>query len=582
MKLSSLIPIALGGCVVVGVGALALYSMSRQELVSEEVVPTLSDAQAKDLADKVLQNKCAACHGANATYSPVVNFLSLGLLEKHVTNAQRTYTMVPDPLVRSAHTNLLKMDHVLSTGSMPPKSYSAVHWGTSLLPSDVSLLRRVFSREVAKNDITPLVAPPAPANETEAAKIRLGHLLFNDGRLSTTDKVACASCHNLTKGGTDNLAKSEGVPGADGKPQLGGVNAPTVFNTQKNIRQFWDGRAADLKEQAGGPPLNPVEMGYKAPEDWALIAAKLQQDPELVRLFALVYPDKGITGDTITDAIAAYEQTLVTPDSPFDLYLKGDKNALTAAQKAGHEAFLAAGCAKCHSGSSLGGASFEYINTFADFRAAAAPADYQEAAFGLADFTKKPEHKDLFRVPVLRNVALTAPYFHTGSVASLEDAVRIMFKTQTDLDDVKAETIANVTDFLRAQTGKLNGKSLTELTAADVAPAPAPAAEPAPAPATEPAPAPATEPAPAPAAEPAPAPAAEPAPAPAAEPTPAPAAEPAPAPAAEPAPAPATEPAPAPATEPAPAPAAEPAPSAPVLQQEIAPAPIPAEQPAQA
>jgi cytochrome c peroxidase len=300
------------------------------------------------------------------------------------------------------------------------------------------------------------------------AKVYLGRRLFHDTRLSTTNQVSCASCHDLTLGGTDNLPKSEGVPAPDGKPQLGGVNAPTVYNAAGNIRQFWDGRAANLKEQAGGPPLNPVEMGFSCVADWDIIAGKLNKDPELVALFAYVFGDRGITGDTITEAIAAYEQTLVTPDSAFDRYLKGDETALTDSQKAGMKSFVDLGCATCHSGPTLGGISFEYINTHADMRALATPADYNEGAFGLRDFTRKEEHKDMFRVPNLRNVALTAPYFHTGTVNSLQEAVRIMILSQNGAGAAQESTVKNITRFLEAQTGKLYGKPANELTPQDV------------------------------------------------------------------------------------------------------------------
>ena len=166
-------------------------------------------------------------------------------------------------------------------------------------------------------------------------------------------------------------------------------------------------------------------------------------------------------------AIAAYEQTLVTPDSPFDLYLKGDEQAISEKQKAGMKSFVDLGCATCHSGPSLGGISFEYINTHADFRKLATTEGYNEGAYGLNDFTRQGEHKDMFRVPNLRNVALTAPYFHTGSVNSLQEAVRIMIQTQNGAS-VGEETIQNITRFLEAQTGQLYGKPANALTPADV------------------------------------------------------------------------------------------------------------------
>ncbi len=420
-------------------------------------------------AQVILESKCAACHGANPEHSGLMNLLSFGKIRRDIEGAQRAFLLQPSD-IRSGNVDYLKMDKVLRTRRMPPAAYSAVHLGSRLTPEDVELLRCRYKADAAAARAFSPISPAAEAeNDIEALRRHLGHLLFFDGRLSTTGEVSCASCHDLTLGGTDNKPKSEGVPGADGKPQLGGVNAPTVYNAAGNIRQFWDGRAADLKEQAGGPPLNPVEMGYASPEDWEKIAAKLRQDPTLEAYFALVYGELGITGDTITDAIAAFEKTLMTPDSAFDRYLKGDAGALSEEQVAGMEDFVRFGCASCHSGPALGGISFEYISTHAPFHSFM-PKDYAEGAHGLADFTKKEEHTDMFRVPTLRNVALTAPYFHTGAVQRLEDAVRIMFDTQVSSSDATDTTIRNVTRFLEAQTGKLNGKPLDQLTPEDVKP----------------------------------------------------------------------------------------------------------------
>jgi len=454
---------------ILGGGTLGLLHLAAA--ITTQAAPPAGTPEAKAQAEASMQAKCAACHGAATdTYNPLLNILSFGMMQRDVEAGQRSFCIVPDASVRASAVDLLKMDQVLIRRHMPPLAYRVMHPGTGLTEQDVATLRSLYSTEAADAARYGIISPaPEPADAQEAAKIQLGKLLYNDARLSTTNAVACASCHDLTKGGTDNLAKSEGVPGADGKPQLGGVNAPTVYNTETNIRQFWDGRAADLKEQAGGPPLNPVEMGYAHPEDWNKIAAKLAQSPELTVIFAAAFGDKGITADTITEAIAAYEKTLRTPDSAFDRYQQGDKAALSEAAIAGKAAFEQQGCATCHSGPTMGGQSFEYINTYANLRDLATPPNYTEGAYGLADFTKKEAHKDMFRVPLLRNVALTAPYFHTGSVNKLEDAVRIMIQTQGK-EAPTDEAVQNITAFLQAQTGKLNGKSLDALTPEDVKP----------------------------------------------------------------------------------------------------------------
>ncbi len=455
----------------------------------DELPAPTTPQQAKAMANAVLQSKCADCHGSKPAFNGWRNLFSLGQVKRDIEGAQRAFTLTPDSSIRSANIDFLKMDSVLRTRSMPPVLYSITHPGTALTPDDINILRYHFDRkEALKRAFAPIRPSDMSSKEFESylwgltdadkqltdadmqkiwGKVYLGFRLFNDPRLSTNNKISCASCHNLTKGGTDNLPKSEGVPGADGKPQYGGVNAPTVFNAENNIRQFWDGRAANLQEQAGGPPLNPVEMGYSHPDDWKTIAKKISEDSEYRLLFPLVYGEKGITADTITDAIAAFERTLVTPDSAFDRYLTGDDSAMTPAQIKGMEAFMTHGCATCHAGPTMGGQSFEYINTHGKLRAHA--KGYNEGAFGLKDFTKKEEHKDMFRVPNLRNIALTAPYFHTGTVNELDEAVRIMFETQTRTTP-SSTMVADVTAFLQAQTGCYKGKPLDKLTPEDVEP----------------------------------------------------------------------------------------------------------------
>ncbi|MEE1266630.1 MAG: cytochrome c peroxidase, partial [Akkermansia sp.] len=226
-------------------------------------IPPMEPAKADAVARQILEMKCADCHAQDASYSKFWNFFSFGLLSDHVDGAKRAFTLTPDYSVRSGNVDYLKMDYVLRTRRMPPASYSAVHLGSRLTPTDVAILRQKYKEQGAEaRAFAPIAAPAAPQTDLEKARIYLGYKLYHDGRLSTNNLVSCSSCHELTKGGTDNLSKSEGVPGPDGHPQLGGVNAPTTFNAAGNIRQFWDGRAADLKEQAGGPPLNPVEMGY--------------------------------------------------------------------------------------------------------------------------------------------------------------------------------------------------------------------------------------------------------------------------------------------------------------------------------
>ncbi len=428
---------------------------------------SMSLQERESAAAAIMDRKCGLCHGLDAQVNPVLNALSGGLMERDLLGAQRAYVLQPQPALRHFSVDMLKLDRVMAKKTMPPIQYKIMHWGDYLSTADVELITSIIPQDkLARVKYSPIINRiAAPGMET--LKVELGHLLYFDTRLSSDNTVSCASCHDLTKGGTDNLEKSEGVF-KNGKPQLGGVNAPTVYNAEQHISQFWDGRAADLKEQAGGPPLNPVEMGYSHPDDWKAIAAKLSKDPRLVELFKKIYGDRGINGDTITDAIATFEKTLTTPNSAFDRYLMGDHNALSAQQKEGFELFNEHGCYTCHAGEALGGRSFEYIHTYNDMRRHMEDPS-EDAARGRMDFTKDKQHADMFRVPTLRNVALTAPYMHTGKVATLEEAIKLMFQTQADVNPSES-MVGAVTSFLQAQTGTYKGKALDQLTPADVAP----------------------------------------------------------------------------------------------------------------
>ncbi|MBO6102690.1 MAG: cytochrome-c peroxidase, partial [Opitutales bacterium] len=294
------------------------------------------------------------------------------------------------------------------------------------------------------------VRPLSPAPATDPKKVALGKELFNDARLSADGTVSCATCHNLSFGGVDRLRYSKGVGG-----KLGGVNAPTVFNSAFQHRQFWDGRAANLEEQAGGPPVNPLEM---ASASWDEICKRLEADEGFKKRFLESYPE-GISQKTVCAAIAEFERTLVTPNAPFDKFLKGDKSALTQEQIEGYELFKKAKCATCHAGHNLGGQSFEYMGVLRDYfkdRGGATDADK-----GLYNFQKDDKNLGKFKTPTLRNVALTYPYFHDGSVSSPEDAAAHMLKYQSGVKLSKGD-IKKIAAFLESLTGEFEGKSLAE------------------------------------------------------------------------------------------------------------------------
>ncbi|MBY0467089.1 MAG: cytochrome-c peroxidase, partial [Burkholderiales bacterium] len=291
----------------------------------------------------------------------------------------------------------------------------------------------------ARQALVPL--PEAPV--VPADKVALGERLFADKRLSADGTVACLSCHNLKSGGADGLRTAVGVQG-----RTGTVNSPTVFNAHLNFVQFWDGRARTLAEQAAGPIQNPLEMA----SNWPDVLAMLRADPVYVAQFQASYGGE-VSARTVTDAIATFEQTLVTPNSRFDRYLRGQADALTAQELAGYRAFLALGCASCHQGAGIGGNLFQPFGIFLarPTTGPAAPSDQ-----GRYNVTGRAADMGVFKVPSLRNVALTAPYFHDGSAATLEEAVWWMGRAQLGRD-LASEDVATLTAFLRTLTGEWRG-----------------------------------------------------------------------------------------------------------------------------
>lgn len=288
----------------------------------------------------------------------------------------------------------------------------------------------------------PLPAPP----DQPAEKLELGERLFKEPRLSHDDSLACSGCHVLERGGMDSRPVSIGVGGA-----AGAINAPTVFNSSFNFVQFWDGRAATLEEQAAGPVHNPIEMA----SNWTQVLAKLRSDPSYVEAFASVYPD-GISATNIVDALATFERSLVTPDSRFDRYLKGDSSALDAREVEGYQLFRSLGCTSCHQGVLLGGNMFQKFGAMRDYFADRVPT---KADLGRYNVTGREEDRHVFKVPSLRNVALTAPYFHDASANTLEQAVIIMARHQLGRDLPKKDVDA-IAAFLHSLTGTWLGQPL--------------------------------------------------------------------------------------------------------------------------
>lgn len=280
------------------------------------------------------------------------------------------------------------------------------------------------------------IQPIAAAKVTHPAMIELGKKLFFDPRLSRSGFISCNSCHNLSMGGSDNLKTSIGD-----KWQQGPINSPTVLNSSLALAQFWDGRAADLKEQAGGPIANPAEMAFTHD----LAVGTLRTIPGYVSEFKSVFGSADISIDKVTQAIAAFEETLVTPNAPFDQWLRGDDKALTKQELAGYRLFKDSGCVACHNGPAVGGTSFQKMGLFEPYKT-------QNPAEGRAAVTGNDEDRMNFKVPTLRNVELTYPYFHDGEAATLEAAVDIMGRLQLGRKYSQAE-IADIVAFLKTLTG---------------------------------------------------------------------------------------------------------------------------------
>ncbi len=283
--------------------------------------------------------------------------------------------------------------------------------------------------------------PLRPVGGLDPDKIVLGDRLFHDPRLSSDNTISCASCHALATNGADSLPSAVGVKGATGP-----IKTPTVYNSVFNFVQFWDGRAATLEEQAAGPVHNPLEMS----SNWSQVIAKLQQDPDMVKAFRGIYPD-GMTGDNIADAIATFERSLVTVDSPFDRWLLGDDGALGQAELKGYKLFKSYGCSSCHQGRNVGGNLYAFMGAMGDYFAEQ-NRKITIADLGRFNVTGREEDKHFFKVPSLRLAFLQKYYFHDASASNLNEAIKIMGRYQLGriIPDKDAASIAV---FLKSLVG---------------------------------------------------------------------------------------------------------------------------------
>lgn len=411
----------------------------------------------------LLEQNCANCHTVD-TRLPFYAYIPgvASIVEADVETGRRyfdlTEGMFPSPEGPATEAALAKIEWQLDSGAMPPLPYKSLHWESFMSESELETIRawvrstRIehYASEGLSDELAGRPIHPLPrAVKVDQRKVALGEQLYFDKRLSGDETLSCASCHDLTKGGTDQAKVSTGIRG-----QKGGINAPTTFNALFAVDQFWDGRADTLEEQAAGPPLNPVEMG----SNWDQIVERLEADEELAAEFRQVYP-AGINADTITDAIAEFERTLITPDCPFDRYLGGDEEALDAEARRGWALFQAHGCQSCHVGKAMGGQSYEEMGRAADYFADRG-GELTEADHGRYNVTKAPRDRHRFKVPILRNVALTYPYLHDGSAEDLAEAVEAMTRYELG-EELSDDEVQALVRFLESLTGSYQGQPLS-------------------------------------------------------------------------------------------------------------------------
>lgn len=302
----------------------------------------------------------------------------------------------------------------------------------------MSLFSVLLCTAIYAEPITPI---PLHVEGLNPQKVALGHKLFFDTILSRDNTIACTNCHMLSDGGDDNLKVSFGINGKKGV-----INSPTVFNSRYNFVQFWNGRAKDLQDQASGPIKNPVEMGNNF-KNLIQTLNKTQYKKE----FDKIYKD-GITKQNITDALSEYEKTLITPNAPFDRYLRGDKNAISKNAAEGYNLFKSKGCIACHNGVNIGGnlyAKFGYVQ------------DVTTNNLGRFSVTKNPLDKYFFKVPTLRNIAKTAPYLHDGRYNTLDEVVKFMLRYQLGKTSTQAE-VDKIVEFLKSLNGEIPKASITK------------------------------------------------------------------------------------------------------------------------
>ena len=390
----------------------------------------------------ILVSKCADCHTKDLAQYPVYyDFpIASSIAHANVKNAQSSFLISKDKLsgkIAFSEGEVERLSRAMAKGDMPPLQYLALHWDSALTEQEQRILSKWIEKRLKEFDVRPI--PTENFFRPDAAKVALGERLFHDKLLSGNETVSCSSCHSLEKGGADQLQFPKTEQAVREK-----INTPTVFNAAYNIAQYWDGRAQNLKAQALAAMTNAAEMN----SDWNDVCSRLRSKKEYNDLFRANYPDGGITPANVSDAIAEYEHTLLTPGSRFDRFLRGDRQAMNSEEVSGFQLFKKHECFVCHTGPNLGGLSFEKLGSAKPYW-----RDGSTMALGRFEITHRNEDRHSYKVPSLRNVELTAPYMHDGSVSTLDEAVSLMSEYQT-AEPMTKEEQKQVVAFLRALTGE--------------------------------------------------------------------------------------------------------------------------------
>jgi len=425
------------------------------------VKPGVSKEYAKVSA--IFQNKCVDCHSPGMTRMPIYADWPIAreLMQKDIKAGNKRFTLDRETYSgEKPFTPLMlnRLETVVQNDLMPPFLYLTMHWNGSLSAEEKKTILAWIASERTGNTgnneniaaayaSEPIQPLPLTVN-LDPEKVALGRKLFHDPQLSADNTISCVSCHNLAKGGTVHSRFATGIDG-----QLGTINSPTVFNASYNLAQFWDGRAKNLQDQAAGPITSHREMG----ENWENVVNKLKQIKDYKEALLKLYPDQGIGKSSITNAIAVFEKSLITPNARFDQYLRGNNKVLSDDEKEGYKLFKR-NCISCHYGVAVGGQSFEkmgYIQDYFKMRG----GQLTRADNGRFNVTGDEDDRHVFKVPILRNIAVTYPYFHDGSVNDLSEAVRIMGIVQLGKNFTKEE-INKIVAFLKTLTGEYSSVSL--------------------------------------------------------------------------------------------------------------------------